>query len=500
MALAPYFGKAALAAADILHGVSPAQFEELLAPIAVGVAVDEDVMNNFECQTLSELLVNLLARLYPTLVLVGPSQWADSMTQIALLINPNLEVRGEGPCAAWVCVGDKYVDAGTSVVVNASSGGWVARISEYPMSSGKSDNPLGAAAAACLAAANVLRAVFPEYLVGAALDRNVSLCMFDYKVNDPQCISCHPEIAGSLIEDATLVGAGAIGNGALWALARSPIAGMLNVIDPESVDSTNAQRYVLTECSTQADKVQLAETTMWGSLKVAPFKGTWADFLGAGRHFSLVAIAVDTVDARIEIQAGLPRHILNAWTQTGDLGISRHDFLGDQACLACLYIPLHAKPSEEQLVQQAIRYTGEIMALRNLLYTNDPLDQIWIERIATDMGLNQDLVQPFLERSLRELYQKGICGGLLLPSNFEGAKRTIMVPMAFQSALAGVMLASEMILYSMGESSAPPPVTTKINLLRPLGPHLSEPESKHSRCICHDPDFIEAYKRRFDRL
>ena len=102
MALAPYFGKAALAAADILYGVSPAQFEELLAPISVGVAVDENVVNNFECHTLSELLVNLLARLYPSLVLVGPSQWAETMRQLALSINPNLEFRDKGLCSGSV--------------------------------------------------------------------------------------------------------------------------------------------------------------------------------------------------------------------------------------------------------------------------------------------------------------------------------------------------------------------------------------------------------------
>ena len=197
---------------------------------------------------------------------------------------------------------------------------------------------------------------------------------------------------------------------------KSPIAGVLNVVDPESIDETNPQRYVLTDCGTRVDKVELAASSLQNSsVKIVPLKLTWADFIATGKPYSLVATAVDTAEARVEIQAGLPKHILNAWTQHGDLGVSRHSFVGGQACLACLYIPLYARPSEDLLVQQAIRYSGDIMAIRNLLYTNEPLDMNWIERIADDMRVDRNLTLPFLGRPLRELYQKGICGGILRP-------------------------------------------------------------------------------------
>jgi hypothetical protein len=96
--------------------------------------------------------------------------------------------------------------------------------------------------------------------------------------------------------------------------------------------------------------------------------------------------------------------------------------------------------------------------------------------------------------------KKVICGGILLPVSSLGNKMAITVPMAFQSAMAGIMLAGEIILFSMGKSSSPPPATTKINLLKSLGRLLSEPESKHysGRCICQDQDFIDAYQKKFD--
>lgn len=386
-------------------------------------------------------------------------------------------------------------------MICASSDGWIAKILERPASCGGTNNPIGAAAAACLAAANVFRVIFSRQLPDSALDKDLSLCLFDYRVNDSHCHNCHPGVDGSIMEDTTLVGAGAIGNGALWALARTPIGGVLNVVDPESIDETNPQRYVLTDCACRIEKVELAANSLRHSrLNLAPFKGDWADFIAANIPFSLVATAVDTAEARVEIQAGLPRHVLNAWTQSGDLGVSRHSFLGDQACLACLYIPPYARPSEDLLVQQAIRFSGDIMAVRNMLYTDEPLDTNWIERIAADMKADRALLLPFLGRSLRELYQQGICGGTLLPVSSDESNSAISVPMAFQSAMAGIMLAAEILCFSLGKSSSPPPVTTKINLLRPIGPLLSEPESKHpsGRCICQDPDFIAAYQRKFN--
>jgi hypothetical protein len=350
-----------------------------------------------------------------------------------------------------------------------------------------------------LAAANVFRIIFFNHLARAVPDQDTSLCLFDYKVNDPACECGHPEPAGVLAERTVLVGAGAIGNGTIWALSRSSLSGVIDVVDPESVDETNPQRYVLAMADARMPKTDLAVATCRNSgISANAFQGTWTDFVAAGRGYSLVAAAVDTAQIRVEIQSSLPRHVLNAWTQSGDLGVSRHRFVGDQACLACLYIPPRARPSDDLLIHQAIRFSGDIMAVRNMLHSDAPLDMEWIQRIAADMKIDTEKVLPFLGRPLRDLYNRGICGGLLLDLSNEDEKAAIEVPMAFQSALAGIMLGAEIALYSMGHES-PPPVTTKINLLQPLGTMLSESEFKHpsGRCICQDSDFVAAYMEKF---
>ena len=71
--------------------------------------------------------------------------------------------------------------------------------------------------------------------------------------------------------------------------------------------------------------------------------------------------------------------------------------------------------------------------------------------------------------------------------------------MAFQSALAGIMLAAEIVMARSGLRIQALPSTTTIDLLKPLGSYLSFPQEKHpsGKCICQDPDFIAAYKAKY---
>jgi hypothetical protein len=72
------------------------------------------------------------------------------------------------------------------------------------------------------------------------------------------------------------------------------------------------------------------------------------------------------------------------------------------------------------------------------------------------------------------------------------------VPMAFQSALAGIMLAADLVKHAQGEPDAPT-VATRINLLRRLGTHLADPHAPDAtgRCICGDADFRAAYEAKY---
>jgi len=78
-----------------------------------------------------------------------------------------------------------------------------------------------------------------------------------------------------------------------------------------------------------------------------------------------------------------------------------------------------------------------------------------------------------------------------------GAK--VVVPMAFQSAFAGLMLAAEIIKTAPTHKLKADMVTTKIDLLRPIGTRLSEAANKTAdiRCICRDPIYVRRYEQKY---
>jgi hypothetical protein len=164
--------------------------------------------------------------------------------------------------------------------------------------------------------------------IGGTPEEEVSLSLLDYILNQDDMGGL---ASNSHFEGVTLVGAGAIGNAFLWTLARSGATGEFTVVDPELVDDTNLQRYVLTDVySPGRSKVENARERFAGTgLDATTFAGSWAELVDSQRPFKaeLVVTALDTGADRCAVQASLPKATLNAWTQSGDLGVSRHAFL-----------------------------------------------------------------------------------------------------------------------------------------------------------------------------
>lgn len=209
-----------------------------------------------------------------------------------------------------------------------------------------------------------------------------------------------------------------------------------------------------------------------------------------------VAVALDTAADRIAVQSALPRRIVNSWTQRGDLGVSHHDFGGEMACLACLHLPNDATPSEDQVVAQALGLEDRIMdVVRPMLHNGAPVSKDLMQKIAGRLMVSVEPLLPFVGQPLRNLYQRAICGGVVFELMGGGKPVHVEVPMAFQSAMAGIMLAAEIVKVAGGN---PPAWTTvKLNLLRTMPRDLiTERRRKDQlgRCICQDSDYANAYR------
>jgi hypothetical protein len=509
MALAPFFDKAALAASHVLQGFDPARFAAALERHVIAAAFDRAAVQSDEGRITLDLVANLLARLYPRVALIAldteAEEYRGKLVSTVSRINPRIDISG-GIKGVSFCVTVGETRPPTECpTLYLGSDGWVVEVSpEAPVGSGATGNPFGAAAAACVGAANAFRVAFAAQLPSGGMDGGWRMSLMD--LDPSNSTPPNPQLVQVNLGELHLVGVGAIGNGAVWALGRvSDLRGTLHLIDPEAVDETNPQRYILaTPEDVGVAKVALAKSMLGGcGLDVRPHQATWGTYLSTRDDWRLgrVAVALDSARDRRAVQASLPWRVLNAWTQTGDLGISRHPSLEEGACLACLYMPDGPVPNEDELVAEAIGLHGPEgpRQIRGLLYSNAPIGREWVERIAASLGLPLEPFLPFANRPLRAFYAEAVCGGMVMSlGGSSGAGARAEVPMAFQSALAGVLLAAELVADAMGFKT-PAASVTRIDLLRPLGAFLTQLRGKSpsKRCICQDATFVEVYRRKY---
>jgi hypothetical protein len=495
MGLADYYGRGALAAAQVLSGFDEARFRARLDATPIGLAFD-DAITSPEGEALIDLLVRLLARLYPRIALLGPTTATRPLGELAARINPNIEIAD----GARIGIGVGAVKKPFETTFYAGAAGWDALLSATsPMRVGESDNPFGPGTAACLAAANVFRCVFlPDW--AEQIDNSLRFSAFSADAAAQETRA--PRRAWRLSGDSALVGVGAVGNAALWALARAPLDGTLHVIDPQTVELSNVQRYVLAEQSDESrSKVEVAAALPTSGLTLIPHQSTLAEFLSLhGYIWESILLGLDSSRDRRSAQASLPHWIANAWTQPGDLGVSTHPRFGEEgACVTCLYLPDSGVKNEDELVAAALNVPQLQMDVRTLLYNGAPLPRGFLEAVAGAVGRPLEALLPFEGRSIRDLYVEGFCGGAVIPLGEAGRPpQDLHVPLAHQSALAGVLLGAALVRSSLG---ADPPVTsaTRLNVLRPLGADLAQPvrANRDGRCICDDPVFLDAYRAKY---
>lgn len=525
MGLPPSFSKAAQAASQVLVGFDLDSFTRTLEQHPIGIAWDESAAASPEGRATLELVVDLIARLYPEVRLCmlaggGSSVMANIEAQIRS-INPNVELGHAAYDATVVVVVGKtaFGDTGMAVsptLIYAGSDRWIAKLSRSaPVSSGLSENVYGAGAAACFAAANVFRSVFARQLEPGGLDSVIDLSLLDFDWSGDREGARernNPPLPRSVdLGEIHLVGVGAIGHGAVWAWRRTPqLSGVLHLVDPEPYDDTNPQRYVETVHNSVGQKAAAAAARKWmsGRLRVIPHEVEWAEHMAvmapaSGWEIDRVALALDTADDRVMVQAALPKHIHNAWTRPENLGVSRHDFLAGP-CVCCFYMPSGARPNHDELVAHSLHITDamEVKKLRFYLDTGTPLDEPALQWIGDRLGLSPEKrprLLDFLGRPLEALYVRGICGGLFLSTGGSGESGQMEVPLAFQSALAGILLAAEVVIDAAGLRSSPIPPKTEINVLRPLGRRLNSQQQRPADggCLCQDADYVNAYQEKY---
>jgi hypothetical protein len=400
--------------------------------------------------------------------------------------------------------------------------GWDVLIDPLNAKELRATNILASLAAGAIGASEVFRQVFAGYLPSGRRGKRPGGFNL-LTLGQPN--EALPDLPSSIdIGDVYLVGAGAVGEAMVSALSAVKVTGTLVVLDPEVITTANLQRYVLaSDADVGLAKISLIERALTGTgIRVLTKQLPWDIGLFAQHQLSTVCAAVDSAELRIAIQASLPRRVYNAWTQPADIGWSRHEAFGDDPCLACLYWPTRTRPSYDELIAAALK--EHQLRVLTYLTLNLPVDTVlvpgqipqiaplpappestqWFERsilqdVATRFALNGEDVHAWHGRQLSDLYHEGVCAGSLVRHQSSAVSQEVAVPLAHQSALAGIMLATQLLVASSPEL-APfrhKAVEARLNLLAGFPQMSARPRSRTPQCLCSDPVFLRRYSAKW---
>lgn len=508
MGRADYFDRAVQAATHVLGGLDQSAFLNKVNQHRVAIAFDSIVKTSEGAASL-DLLIRLIARFYPFISLCplenGCEEILSSSKKLSRLINPKIAISQKLSAATDVIVIGKTTISvrANQKILYVGSNGWIARLSRHkPVSSGNSDNPIGAGMAACLAAANIFRGIFTS----AAFDDELTLSALDL---DPTSTTpLNPSIDKLKIGQVFLIGAGAIGNGFLWGLRNSKLSGSIVVVEHDAIDLGNLQRYVLTA---RKDEKKLKATLVEDlfrdhrSISVNCVPNKWEEYLDTlpedSWRFEKVVVALDSANDRIGVQASLPQWVVNGWTQQGEIGVSRHTFLGEEACMACLYMPQGEAPHQDEIIAEALGFSKDkevLLRVRTLIETSQPIDQSFLAEVAKAKAVPFEKLAVYEGKTLNQLYTTAICSGMIMELATGPVIARAEVPMPFQSALAGILQLASLIAHAANLHN--PPTITQIDLMKPMpnGKWFNRLQKKNlDRCFCHDPVFQEVYSQKY---
>lgn len=510
MGMGNFFDKAALGAAQILKGFDRKNFEEILMNQRIGIVFDKVAAESHEGRATLDLLVRLTARLYPNLQIINLNdnnvKLLKKLEECAKSINPEINLSKSEEATINLIVGNTTYQTGKNTKFYIGSDEWIAKLSTTkPVGSVNSNNPFGAGAAACFGAANVFRMVFKNQLTKGECDKDFSVSLFDYIKSNTYLKNNGPKLDKIHLDETQLIGIGAIGNSVIWALGNIPgLIGKLEIIDNQEIDLTNLQRYVLaSQGDVNKSKVILAKEFMSNSqltIKEQPY--SWEKYVQNRKDWLIkkVAVCVDSAKDRIIVQSSLPKKIFNAWTQPASIGVSRHlDFINN-ACIVCLYLPDSKKKNKSEMIAESLGLSEHEPLIRRFIATQTPVDEMILSLVSNANSIPLNELEGYKGKHMEIFYSEVVCGGVLMRLNPNAQEiPEIEVPSAFESALAGILLASEIIIDAGNLRNKNLPSISKFNLLRPLSSYLLEDQHKHHslRCICQDPIFQKSYKKKW---
>lgn len=295
----------------------------------------------------------------------------------------------------------------------------------------------------CQSIHGLLRVIVACYASAAALDRAL-----DAPFGFPDSFVLSFDTLGLDLADlnlpldlghAYLAGAGAIGNGLLWAARHLDVRGRLDIADDDRVDPGNLNRQVWFGTDDidlkKVERLVLKAQPFFQSLKLVPRPVRIQDLpeKSSDPWLRRLIVAVDSRRARRQLQNEFPGEVFDAsTTDIREVVVHYNRQPTTDACLSCIYEPDREELSREQHIADHLGVSVE--AVRS--------ERISAATAAAIVQRFPALAHAHLIGTAYDTLFKKLCGEGLLKTP---AGRAVTAPFAFVSVLAGALLAVELV-------------------------------------------------------
>jgi len=410
-------------------------------------------------QVLAITLVDILARLFPRIRVVGAGeQLAHPLLPPGerLLRERLEEARTHGPrplnagsgVAVTVVVGETAEEVGGSVIY-CDGDGWQAYLGPEPSALGDSGDeliPIGPLTAACRAAARAFAAALQS--CGPAVNelRPTYWSALTYDAGAYPLSTVDVPAPGLL--SAVLAGAGSIGGATAYAFAHVPrLGGELSIVDSQAYARDNPDRALLATNAVAAkgiDKATHAKHVLGhlSQLSVKSHRSSIEQWVGSRDPgpLPLVMCAFDSVESRRELQDCLPRDVINAACGADHVAVSGH-VTGDGPCVYCLHIA-NVLDTEQITFKLIVQSTGLAPRLvQAWLEKHVPVQDAALREIERNRGMSVGALAPYAGRTIDEIHRVALAYGEFALELADGGAAAVAAP--WVTALAGFILAGE---------------------------------------------------------
>lgn len=279
------------------------------------------------------------------------------------------------------------------------------------------------------------------------------------------------------------VGCGSISFAALRALdGVRQVKGTLDLIDPANFNLSNCKKYLglSKEMRGKGKAHTMAHVLRSRGIAASPFLGSLNEYGRQVRfQIPLAICAADSSVARRDLQAKLPKTVLNSWTGSSEgslfTGASRHSFDGVEECLNCAY--WEDVEGKANLVDVAMSSGSDSMMLFSALREGESFPHAQGGPISREAR--------FLDGYANACEVARVQIG--------SVRREYSVP--FMAAIGGALLALSIII----EGSEPPPSNRfhgqrlRFAMWSSFSSVYTEPMAAREGCICRDPLYRSAY-------